>query len=200
MRKVSLATAVTALLGGLAVGVLTGLVAGAMAGASVGRSRAADEYEARLNTLQDENAVLEAKVTDLEADLAEAREATELRLPGGFEVPRSLDDLRGLFQRPFLGITFEAYDAETHGERPGVKDGVYVAAVDPDSGAERAGLIPGDVIVAVDAAPVHEPADLTEGIAVHDVGDTVVLAIVRSGTRETRDVVLGGRPLGIGGR
>jgi membrane-associated protease RseP (regulator of RpoE activity) len=197
---VSLATAVILLLGGFTTGLLGGLIAGGVGGMSVGRSRAVAEYEPRITQLQDSNAVLEARVADLEVELEEARAAAAVTLPGGIELP-SLDDLRDLniLQRPYLGIQFEAYDADRHGDLAGVSDGVYIVGIEPDSAAESADLRPGDVIVSADATAVQEPDDLTEAVAVHEVGDTMVLAYVRDGTRRTVRVTLGGRRLGVDG-
>jgi membrane-associated protease RseP (regulator of RpoE activity) len=193
-----LASATLLLLGGFVVGAFSGLIAGGVGGHAVGRSRAAAEYEPRIATLEDEKAVLEARVAGLEVELAEAREASAAGLPGGLELPRALDDLRDLniLQRPYLGIQFEEYDPDRHAAE-GVTEGVYVVAVEPGSAAEDADIRPGDVIVSADAEPVENPDELVEAVARKGVGDTIVLALVRDGVRQTVRATLGGRRLGM---
>ena len=52
----------------------------------------------------------------------------------------------------------------------------------------------GDIVVELDGDPVSGEAALASAIRAHDPGDTVVLTIVRDGTRTTVEATLGVRP------
>jgi S1-C subfamily serine protease len=83
-------------------------------------------------------------------------------------------------------------------------EGVLVLRVEPQSPAARAGLegtrvtgsgdiIPGDVIQRVDATPVRSMAALIDLLEGYEVGDKVVLDVLRNGTPMSLQVTLGGR-------
>jgi len=67
-------------------------------------------------------------------------------------------------------------------------EGAVIAQVAANSAAERAGLQPGDVIVGVNGAPVVSVAELRRRIDQARVGDTLTLALVRAGSKQTAKV------------
>lgn len=70
-------------------------------------------------------------------------------------------------------------------------DGAFVQTVVPGSAAEAAGIAAGDVIVGVDGRPVGTPEDLGRLVRRHRPGDTVEVALERSGQPRSVDVALG---------
>jgi peroxiredoxin len=86
--------------------------------------------------------------------------------------------------RPFIGVRFD-------GDGPG---GARIAAVLPGSPAEAAGLRPGDGFVEIAGHPVSGARDVTAAIAASNVGDSVPLVVIRSGSRRTFSVVIGSMP------
>jgi S1-C subfamily serine protease len=134
----------------------------------------------------------------------------------GFAIPSSTarsvaDELiaTGRVRHPFLGVQVETIDPMAENLPRGVPKGVLVVAVAKGGPAAKAGLEParprvnakgvsalvgGDVIVAIDGKPVASAARLSELVAMHRVGDTVRLGIVRSGRRRTVAVALGEAP------
>ncbi len=109
--------------------------------------------------------------------------------------------------RPWLGISgmvLTPLQARSLGIS--VDQGVYVVAVVPNSPADTAGLkgsgtnasgaqAPGgDVITAVDSRPVTSVEDLSTYLNSKQVGDTVVLSLLRNGQSLNIQVTLGARP------
>lgn len=73
------------------------------------------------------------------------------------------------------------------------EDGVRVVSVLEDGPA--AGILePGDVLVAVGHAPVHTRDEATDAISAREIGDIVVLSILRGDGRHDLDVILGDHP------
>jgi membrane-associated protease RseP (regulator of RpoE activity) len=72
--------------------------------------------------------------------------------------------------------------------------GAAVAGALPGSPAEEAGIVRGDVVVAVDGADVDGPRAVAAAIGEHEVGESVVLTIVRDGERQQVSLVLGEEP------
>jgi S1-C subfamily serine protease len=103
----------------------------------------------------------------------------------------------GKITRPGLGVTLvpDAY-LESHDI-----EGVVVLGVLKNGPAEKAGIQPtmrdeqqvvlGDIIVAVDGVPVRKQRDLSQILAKHKVGDTVVVEVIRRGKHLKVEVVLG---------
>lgn len=71
---------------------------------------------------------------------------------------------------------------------------VMVTGVDGDSPAAAAGLQPGDTIIAVDDRPVATFAELEAAIATREVGEVVVLLVVRASVHLELRCVVGPRP------
>jgi thiol-disulfide isomerase/thioredoxin len=72
--------------------------------------------------------------------------------------------------------------------------GVRVETVVRGSPAERGGVRAGDRIVAIDGARVTAPGHVSRSVATHKVGDTVTLALERTGNAITAPIVLASRP------
>jgi S1-C subfamily serine protease len=115
----------------------------------------------------------------------------------------------GSVERPALGITFFRESILDQLRRRGVPDipeqGVVISEVLPGSSAERAGLRGsefdprrgfrlGDVIVGVDDTPIETGDDLFRALERYQVGDTVVLSIVRDGKPLQVTITLQARP------
>jgi len=132
----------------------------------------------------------------------------------GFAVPSNtasgaLPDLKAGKQvaRPWLGISGVAVDATLASKlNLSVTQGVYVVTVVSGSPAEMAGLkgggtdnsgspaAGGDVITAVDGHTVYSVTDLSNYLNTKNVGDTVTLQVLRSGTTNSIGVTLGAWP------
>ena len=72
--------------------------------------------------------------------------------------------------------------------------GVRIESVVRGSPAERGGLRAGDRIVAIDGNRVTAPGHVTRAVATHKVGETISLAIERTGRAIDAALVLGSRP------
>jgi serine protease Do/serine protease DegQ len=77
-----------------------------------------------------------------------------------------------------------------------VTHGAVVAQVMENSAAERAGLTAGDVIEAVDGESIRSGAELRNEIGLKDVGQTVLLSIIRDGKSLEREVTLAAKSVG----
>jgi len=67
---------------------------------------------------------------------------------------------------------------------------VIVVDVQPDSPAARGGIVIGDVIVALGGTRISEPTDLRAVLRPQQVGETLVVSLVRGGEpREVRVTV-----------
>jgi S1-C subfamily serine protease len=86
----------------------------------------------------------------------------------------------------YLGVTLDRRDDGG--------SGAVVTDVEDGSPAATAGVQAGDIVVELDGDPVSGEAALASAIRAHDPGDTVVLTIVRDGTRTTVEATLGVRP------
>ena len=63
----------------------------------------------------------------------------------------------------------------------GIPDGLYVQSVEPASSAAKAGIAAGDVITSVNGRQVTDTAGLSDIIDRLEVGDSVTMAVFRSG-------------------
>ncbi len=86
----------------------------------------------------------------------------------------------------FLGVRIRPTD-----------DGALIAAIIPGTGAEAAGLQVGDLITAVDGDPVDGDYDLSATIGAHEVGDTIVVTVLRDDETLEIEATLGVEPAGI---
>jgi PDZ domain len=72
--------------------------------------------------------------------------------------------------------------------------GVFVDGIVPQGPAEKAGLRRGDIIVAADRRPITGGAQLVQNIGARNPGDSVEIAVLRSGQRLTVNVRLAAPP------
>jgi Do/DeqQ family serine protease len=108
----------------------------------------------------------------------------------GFAIPISMamdsaDKLikEGKVKRPWIGIAIEAVedDKDFAALQQDLKDGVVVREIREGTPAAKSDLRPADVIVAVDDVPVRTPRELQQQILHKNIGQKVVLDVVRGG-------------------
>ena len=95
----------------------------------------------------------------------------------------------GHAQLAFLGIAGD--------NLPGA-NGAHVNTVAPGGPAERAGIKPDDVIVSLDGKPINSMNDLIEFLLQKNVGDKVVVGLIRGGNHLNVTVTLAARPAPTG--
>jgi len=108
----------------------------------------------------------------------------------GFAIPINMardiaDQLieKGKIVRPWIGIGIRALseNKELAEFAKDVKDGVIVQEIHADTPAAKSDLKPADIIVAVDGVPVKSPRELQQQILHKQVGQKVILDVVRGG-------------------
>jgi serine protease Do len=89
----------------------------------------------------------------------------------------------GKVTRPWIGIGIDALadDKELAELSKPLKDGVVVREIHADTPAAKSTLRPADIIVAVDGTPVKNPRDLQRQILHKEVGQKVMLDVMRGG-------------------
>ena len=106
----------------------------------------------------------------------------------GFAIPISMamdsaDKLikDGKVKRPWIGIGISEFseDKDYADLEKGVKEGVVVTEIREGTPAAKSDLQPADVIVAVDGTPVKTPRELQKQILHKNIGQKVVLDVVR---------------------
>ncbi len=118
----------------------------------------------------------------------------------GFAIP--VNDITNVIQdisqfgyvkgRPQLGVSLiDVNNAQTAWQYGVSKYGVYVYSVNEGSGAQQAGLKSGDLIQAVNDEAVSTSSDVKAIIQQHNVGETIVLTIVRDNKQQQISVTLG---------
>lgn len=127
----------------------------------------------------------------------------------GFAIP--INDLKGVIksvlksgklERPYLGIRYINLDDNYASQlNLPVKRGAYIvpgsggqASIIAGSPAEKAGLKEKDIITKVDNKAVDEKNNLTALLSSHNVGDSVMLTILRDGKEQKIGVKLGAAP------
>lgn len=98
----------------------------------------------------------------------------------------------GRVRRAFLGVAPAPLTSEV-ADRFGIErtEGVIVLDVTAESAR---GLQPGDLIIAFDDEPIRVVEDLFSVLRRRNPGDSATITVIRDGTEETVDVVLGERP------
>ncbi len=108
----------------------------------------------------------------------------------GFAIPINMardiaDQLidKGKIVRPWIGIQIEslAENKELVETQKDLKDGVVVRAIYPDTPAAASDLKPADIIVAVDGVAVKTPRDLQRQILRKQVGQKLMIDVIRDG-------------------
>ncbi|HMS51106.1 MAG TPA: PDZ domain-containing protein, partial [Chitinophagales bacterium] len=97
------------------------------------------------------------------------------------------EDLRtsGKVQRGYLGVSIQEVNNELAKSKSlNITQGVYVAGVQPGTSAEKVGLREGDVIVGIDGNTVQTQSRLLELVARKRPGETVNVAVNRSGSEK----------------
>lgn len=104
-----------------------------------------------------------------------------------------IDDLvqHGRVRRAWLGVGVETLTPGL-AARLGisVREGIVVGRVVRGSPAARAGLQPGDVIVGISGTPITNTRDLSNALRQRNVGDRVVVEVVRDGRRMQTTIAL----------
>jgi S1-C subfamily serine protease len=114
----------------------------------------------------------------------------QLAIPAA-TVDRLAEELlrRGRLPRAYFGVgTQQVQLNDALRQRLGTdqRTAVIVVDVQPDSPAARGGIVIGDVIVALGGTRISEPTDLRAVLRPQQVGETLVVSLVRGG--EPRDV------------
>lgn len=120
----------------------------------------------------------------------------------GFAIPVNaakevLDDLinRGMVVRPFIGIRYMTVDeAIVRQLRLPVDEGIIVVDVLPDTAAARAGLRLYDVITQVGREEVRSEDDFMALVEGMEVGDVLLLTVIRDGREIAVRLEVGERP------
>ncbi|MBO6719898.1 MAG: DegQ family serine endoprotease [Rhizobiaceae bacterium] len=123
----------------------------------------------------------------------------------GFAIPSNMvaavvESARGgsdFFERPWIGASFEAVDAQM-AEALGMPrpTGALVSDVADESPAARAGLRPGDVVLAMSEAAIEHPDALDYRLATQPIGATVSLTLLRAGEEVPVEISLERAPEG----
>ena len=111
--------------------------------------------------------------------------STGSSLAGDRDAPVALS-FSGLGTKVFLGV-------ETEEETEYSEGGARITRVVDDSAADDAGLEEGDIIVEFDGRTIRGPQGLAKRIRSLDPGDAVSVTVVRDGSDETLEVVMGKR-------
>ncbi|KKM21174.1 hypothetical protein LCGC14_1638110, partial [marine sediment metagenome] len=119
----------------------------------------------------------------------------------GFAVPinkakRILDSLvkYGKIEWPWIGIYMQPELTEDLAKKFGVERGVLVTEVVKSSPAEKAGVKAGDVIQKVNGKDVNSPLDLKNEVLKLEIGEEIVLALVREKEQITITLTTGRIP------
>lgn len=117
----------------------------------------------------------------------------------GFSVPANLVKRiskqlmeTGEIQRSWLGVNVQDADENLVKAFKGTgKGGVVITRLADDGPAQTAGLLVGDLVLSIDSNAITNVRELTRIISQTPVGQTVDLALVRSGKSQTIAVTLG---------
>lgn len=123
----------------------------------------------------------------------------------GFAIPineakQVLNDLieSGMVMRPFIGIRYVTVDKSIQEQLElSVSEGIIIAEVLPGTAAERAGLRVYDVITAVGRKAVTNTDEFVEAIEGMEVGDVLLLTVMRDGREVLVRLDVGHQPAGL---
>jgi len=115
----------------------------------------------------------------------------------GFAIPINLVksaveqfEKTGTIVRPFLGVSYYLI-TEDAAKVQDLPQGAFVQGVTAGSAAAKAGVKVGDVITTIEGESITEKSSLAKIILKYEVGDKVVLAVVRNGRTITLSATLG---------
>lgn len=100
--------------------------------------------------------------------------------------------LEGVVAHPFLGVIGRSLDVELR-RSTGTDGGAYIEDVQDDSPADVAGIRAEDVVVRIDDVAIDAMDDLVVAVRGLDVGQTVVVELVRDGQTQEVEVTLAAR-------
>jgi S1-C subfamily serine protease len=100
----------------------------------------------------------------------------------------------GRIKRGYLGVSTQPVRLPaTLWEELGQETGLLLAGVEADSPAEKGGLLLGDTIVALGDSPIRHHDDLLALLNGDQVGDDVLIRLVRGGQLTEISVTVGER-------
>ena len=101
----------------------------------------------------------------------------------------------GRVVHPYIGITYAPLNPLSRAQlNISAKAGAVVGQIIAGSPAAQTGLQPRDVIIEVDGQPLQTESCLAEAINSHQVGDTIVLTVIRAGQPQRLSVRLAEMP------
>jgi S1-C subfamily serine protease len=114
-------------------------------------------------------------------------------------VHRVVDELlaKGRIARGYLGVGMqpvplpETLRAKLNLSAPA---GLIIVSVEPDGPADRAGIFLGDVLVALDGQPLNDIGDVQARLAPENIGKTLPVSVLRSGSLVELQLRVGERP------
>jgi len=118
----------------------------------------------------------------------------------GFAIP--INDTKPIYEdliqynkvkRPYIGFSGIDLDEKT-AKANNLVIGVYVKSIDDFSAAEKAGLKPGDVVIKINNTPITTMDELNNIKNQHEIGDEIVLTVVRNEKEREINVVLMEQP------
>jgi len=107
-----------------------------------------------------------------------------------------LDELieNGKVIRPYIGIYLQPVDEDIANYLNIDVRGIVVVGVEPGSPAAKAGIIKYDVITKISEKAVTNYDELQTILKQHEVGDTIVLEVVREGRQRVVSLILAEKP------
>lgn len=181
----------------VSVGVISGLSRSIVAGDGSGQSELLDEViqtDAAINPGNSGGPLLDirGKIVGVNVAMVAGSENVGFALPGNV-VRAAVNSVikNGKIVRPYVGIRYVAVTESIKDKNKLTVDyGILISrgeeaseeAVIAGSPAEKAGLKEGDVIVSVDGERLDENKSFSQIIRKKNVGDTIVLKIIRQGT------------------
>ncbi len=107
-----------------------------------------------------------------------------------------LDELikNGKVIRPYMGIYLQPVDKDIANYLDIDPRGIVVVGVEPGSPAAKAGIIKYDVITKINEKPVNNYDELQTILKEHKVGDTIMLEVVREGSKMDVSLNLAEKP------
>ncbi len=101
----------------------------------------------------------------------------------------------GHVERAWIGVSTQDLTPDLAGAmKLDPRAGALVSDVTPGTPAQKAQLHPGDIIAAVAGHPIHDSRELVQEVLAHDVGQQLLLEVIRGGKHYGTSVTLAARP------